>query len=103
MQYLMSLEPKTFLWVLVTPDTGCFPVILTSYIVFLSPFRNTPRYYLYRLGSIFKLGYQQVQLDIGPLRAVVFNLFCSRTPRYNLSSTLYPQSCWYIMQVIHIV
>jgi hypothetical protein len=37
------------------------------------------------------------------VRAVVFNLFCSRTPRYNLSSTLYPQSCWYIMQVIHIV
>jgi hypothetical protein len=29
--------------------------------------------------------------------------FCSRTPRYNFSSTLYPQSCWYIMQVIHIV
>jgi hypothetical protein len=26
--------------------------------------------------------------------------FCSRTPRYNFSSTLYPQSCWYIMQVI---
>jgi hypothetical protein len=36
-------------------------------------------------------------------RSVVFNLFCSRTPRYNFSSTLYPQSCWYIMQVIHIV
>jgi hypothetical protein len=36
-------------------------------------------------------------------RAVVFNLFCSRTPRYNFSSTLYPQSCWYIMQVLHIV
>jgi hypothetical protein len=34
---------------------------------------------------------------------VVFNLFCSRTPRCNFSSTLYPQSCWYIMQVIHIV
>jgi hypothetical protein len=36
-------------------------------------------------------------------RAVVFKLFCFRTPRYNFSSTLYPQSCWYIMQVIHIV
>jgi hypothetical protein len=35
--------------------------------------------------------------------AVVFNLFCSWTPRYNFSSTLYPQSCWYIMHVIHIV
>jgi hypothetical protein len=34
-------------------------------------------------------------------RAVVFSLFCSRTPRYNFSSTLYPQNCWYIMQVIH--
>jgi hypothetical protein len=34
---------------------------------------------------------------------VVFNLFCSRTPRYNFSSTLYPQSCWYIMKVIHII
>jgi hypothetical protein len=27
--------------------------------------------------------------------------FCSRTPRYNFSSTLYPQSCWCIIQVIH--
>jgi hypothetical protein len=33
--------------------------------------------------------------------AVVLNLFCSRTPRYNFSSTLYPQSCWCIIQVIH--
>jgi hypothetical protein len=32
---------------------------------------------------------------------VVFNLFCSRTPTYNFSSTLYPQSCWCIIQVIH--
>jgi hypothetical protein len=32
---------------------------------------------------------------------VVFNLFCSRTPRCNFSSTLYPQSCWCIIQVIH--
>jgi hypothetical protein len=29
------------------------------------------------------------------------NLFCSRTPTYNFSSTLYPQSCWCIIQVIH--
>jgi hypothetical protein len=36
-------------------------------------------------------------------RSVVFNLFCSRTPRYNFSSTFYPQSSWYIMQVILIV
>jgi hypothetical protein len=36
-------------------------------------------------------------------RPVAFNPFCSRTPRYNFSSTLYPQRCWYIMQVIHIV
>jgi hypothetical protein len=34
-------------------------------------------------------------------RVEVFNLFCSRTPRYNFSSTLYPQSCWCIIQVIH--
>jgi hypothetical protein len=33
-------------------------------------------------------------------RSVVFNLLCSLTPRYNLSSALYPQSCWYIIQVI---
>jgi hypothetical protein len=38
-----------------------------------------------------------------PFKAVVFKLFYSRTPRYNLSSTLYPQRCCYIMQVIHIV
>jgi hypothetical protein len=31
----------------------------------------------------------------------VFNLFCSRTPIYNFFSTLYPQSCWCIIQVIH--
>ena len=33
-------------------------------------------------------------------RPVVFNLFCSLTPTYNFSSTLYPQSCWCIIQVI---
>jgi hypothetical protein len=34
-------------------------------------------------------------------RTVVFNLFCSPTPRYNISSTLHTQSCWRIIQVIH--
>jgi hypothetical protein len=34
-------------------------------------------------------------------RPVVFNLFCSRTPRYNFSWTLYPQSCCCIIQVIY--
>jgi hypothetical protein len=34
---------------------------------------------------------------------VVFNIFCSLAPRYNFSSTLYPQSCWCIIQVIHIL
>jgi hypothetical protein len=33
--------------------------------------------------------------------AVVFDLFCPRTPTYNFSSTLYPQSCWCIIQLIH--
>jgi uncharacterized protein YegP (UPF0339 family) len=33
--------------------------------------------------------------------SAVFNLFCSRTPTYNFSSTLYPQSCWCTIQVIH--
>jgi hypothetical protein len=37
----------------------------------------------------------------GPLHTVVLNLSCSRTPRCNFSSTLYPQSCWCIIQVIH--
>jgi hypothetical protein len=32
-------------------------------------------------------------------RPVVFNLFCSRTPSYNFSSTLYLQNCWCIIQV----
>jgi hypothetical protein len=36
-----------------------------------------------------------------PSKRVVFNLFCSRTPTYNFSSTFYPQSCWFIIQVIH--
>jgi hypothetical protein len=40
-------------------------------------------------------------LNLYKFRAVVFNLFCSRTPRYNFSSTLYPQSFWCIIQVIH--
>jgi hypothetical protein len=31
--------------------------------------------------------------------AMVFNIFCSRTPRYNFSSTLYPQSCWCIIYI----
>jgi hypothetical protein len=35
------------------------------------------------------------------LLSVVFNLFCSRTARYNFFSTLYPQSCWCIIQVMH--
>jgi hypothetical protein len=48
-------------------------------------------------GHVAKIG------GLGMLKTVVFNLFCSRTPRYNLYSTLYPQSCWYVMQVIHIV
>jgi hypothetical protein len=33
-------------------------------------------------------------------KAVVFNLSCSLTPRYNFSSTLYPQSFWCLIQVI---
>ena len=36
-----------------------------------------------------------------PSRPVVFNLFCSRTSTYNFSSTLSPQSCWCIIQVVH--
>jgi hypothetical protein len=40
-------------------------------------------------------------LDILFSTAMVFNLFCSRTPRYNFSSTLYPQRCWCVIQVIH--
>jgi hypothetical protein len=34
---------------------------------------------------------------VGISRTVVFNLFCSHTPRYIFSSTLYPQSCWCII------
>jgi hypothetical protein len=33
--------------------------------------------------------------------SVIFNLFCSLTPRYIFSSSLYPQSYWFIIQVIH--
>jgi hypothetical protein len=33
--------------------------------------------------------------------AVVFNFLCSRTPRCNFTSTLYPQTCWCLIQVIH--
>jgi hypothetical protein len=36
-----------------------------------------------------------------PSSSLVFNLFCSLTFRRNFSSTLYPQSCWSIIQVIH--
>jgi hypothetical protein len=31
-------------------------------------------------------------------RSIVLNIFCSRTPRCNFSSTLYPQNCWCIIQ-----
>jgi hypothetical protein len=37
----------------------------------------------------------------GQPRPEAFNLFCSRTPKYNLSSTLYHQSCWCIIRDIH--
>jgi hypothetical protein len=45
-------------------------------------------------------------VHIGPDRIVtralvVFNRFCSRTPRYDFSSTLYTLSCWCIIQVMH--
>jgi hypothetical protein len=33
-------------------------------------------------------------------RAVVFNIVCSRTPKWKFSSTLYPQRCWCTIQVI---
>jgi hypothetical protein len=33
--------------------------------------------------------------------AVIFNLFCWRTTRFNFSSSFYPQSSWCIIQVIH--
>jgi hypothetical protein len=32
---------------------------------------------------------------------VEFKLYCPRTPRCNLSSTLRPQMCWCLIQVIH--
>lgn len=34
-------------------------------------------------------------------RTVAFNPFCSRTPRYNFPSNLYPQSSSCVIQVIH--
>jgi hypothetical protein len=34
-------------------------------------------------------------------KPVALTLCCSRTPTCNFSSTLYPQSCWCIIQVIH--
>jgi hypothetical protein len=36
-------------------------------------------------------------------RSAVFKHFCSRTPRYNLSSTLHPRSCWCIIQIIQFI
>jgi hypothetical protein len=44
--------------------------------------------------------YTASYLRIQYFRAVVFNLLCSRTPRYNFSSSLYPRS-WCIIQVLH--
>jgi hypothetical protein len=52
--------------------------------------------------TCFRLLYEKLDTSNRMLStAVVFNLFCSRTPRYNISSTLYPQSCWCIIQVIY--
>ena len=44
----------------------------------------------------------RILVHISPCtRPVIFNLFRSPIPRYVLSSTLYPQSCWCIIQVRH--
>jgi hypothetical protein len=54
---------------------------------------------------MFPLAYQPLHCHIFQALTypspVVFNLFCSHTPRYNFCSTLYPESCWCIIQVIH--
>jgi hypothetical protein len=83
--------------------TGIMLVILTYnkcshtvYVVIFMIYLHIKFQTLSFRGSLF-IGVKQ------PYSPVVFNLFCSRTPRYNFSSTLYPQSCWYIMQVIYIL
>jgi hypothetical protein len=43
---------------------------------------------------------QLIKAMLSPM-AVLFNLFRSRTPRYDFSLILYPQSSWCIIQVIH--
>jgi hypothetical protein len=50
----------------------------------------------------YKFTFKSIRTTLTVLpRPVVFNLFCSRTHRYNFSSTLYPKSCSCIIQVIH--
>jgi hypothetical protein len=67
---------------------------------------KTPDFRLRRFGFESLLGQCLTWLRpflvfLSSSRSVVFTFFCSRTPRYNLSSTLYPQSCWCIIQLIH--
>jgi hypothetical protein len=79
----------------------CFPSYHFSFLFFS----------LICLSSSFLVGYFYLLffcpsfLSLSHLSLLCSNgnrtFFCSRTPRFNLSWTLYPQSCWCIIQVMH--
>jgi hypothetical protein len=64
---------------------------------------KTERVYGYVTDERMQKGFHKKGKDTKAevdLRAVLFKLFCSRTPRCNYSSTLYPQSCCSVIQDI---
>jgi hypothetical protein len=77
---------------------SCFSKIHCNIIL---PYTPNSHMCSWHLTNIFVYSSHFLQVRAECSRAVVFNLFCSRTPRYNFSSTLYPQSSLCIIPVIH--
>jgi hypothetical protein len=73
---------------------------VSPWLHILSPELKTFTSYRQHLITVLKLWLQMTFLQL-PLTQGYSASPCSSTPRCNLSSTLYPQSCWCIIQVIY--
>jgi hypothetical protein len=71
-------------------------ILLTSFVFVCIPSFHCRINVLIIFGAILVVRNQE-----HCAKSVVFNLFPPRTPRDIFHSTLYPQSCWCIIQVIH--
>jgi hypothetical protein len=88
------LHPFSFIRRCVVLPTGS---VFTSVIKFTEPY--SVRMCLTVCISSFNSSFVR---SVSPLSRQWYSaFFCSRTPRCNFSSTLYPQSCWCTIQVIH--